>query len=104
MQYGLAQAKAQLSYLTQLVDAGQEVLIARHGQPLYKLVSWQANPEPAKQGSKSEPVGLADWQEALVLIRAKTKSGSPALKGSAQSPERSEADNFVAQWRRDARY
>jgi antitoxin (DNA-binding transcriptional repressor) of toxin-antitoxin stability system len=92
MQYGLAQAKAQLSYLTQLVDAGQEVLIARHGQPLYQLVSLQTKTPPAQKAALPESNGLVDWRERLAQTRAKTKPHEP------------EQGNFVAQWRQAERY
>jgi antitoxin (DNA-binding transcriptional repressor) of toxin-antitoxin stability system len=92
MQFGLAQAKAQLSYLTQLVDAGQEVLIARHGQPLYQLVALQTKTPSAPKAASPEPSGLAHWRERLVQTRAKTKPHVP------------EQDNFVAQWRQAERY
>ena len=44
MQYGLAQAKARLSELTHLVDAGEEVVIAKHGRPGYRLVAVSTPP------------------------------------------------------------
>lgn len=92
MQYGLAQAKAQLSYLTQLVDAGQEVLIARHGQPLYQLVALQTKTHKAAKTALPETSGLAHWRERLAQTRAKTK------------PSSQEQGNFVAQWRQAERY
>ena len=92
MQYGLAQAKAQLSYLTQLVDAGQEVVIARHGQPLYQLVSLQTKTHQVQKATLPEPHGLAHWRERLAQTRAKTKP-SPQDQG-----------NFVAQWRQAERF
>lgn len=92
MQYGLAQAKAQLSYLTQLVDAGQEVLIARHGQPRYRLVSLQAKITPTRSAVHAPPSGLADWAERLAQTRARSQAVA------------ADTGNFVAQWRQAERY
>lgn len=46
MLYGLAQAKARLSELTRLVDTGQEVVIAKHGRPGYRLVAVSKHQAP----------------------------------------------------------
>ena len=40
------QAKTQLSQLLQVVEQGEEVVIARAGVPIARLVSWQAQAQP----------------------------------------------------------
>lgn len=92
MQYGLAQAKARLSELTHLVDAGQEVVIARHGRPGYRLVAISALqvPNPADGAPSNPPGNLDDMADVIAGFRSKSRA-----------PHES---NFVAQWRKTARY
>ena len=96
MQYGLAQAKARLSELTHLVDAGEEVVIAKHGRPGYRLVAVSKPPaqsvRPSEMDSATEkpPTSLDDMASLLADLRSKTRA--------PQEP------NFVAQWREGARY
>ncbi len=95
MQYGIAQAKARFSELTHLVDTGQEVVIAKHGRPSYRLVRVSAAPMPEQHSAlrhTPKPVQtLLDMQASLHTIRSKTLA--PAVAG-----------NFVAQWRQESRY
>jgi antitoxin (DNA-binding transcriptional repressor) of toxin-antitoxin stability system len=55
------QAKTQLSQLLQVVEQGEEVVIARAGVPIARLVRWQA---PAQQvaapGAMRGQIQLAD--------------------------------------------
>lgn len=92
MQFGLAQAKARLSELTHLVDAGEEVVIAKHGRPGYRLVAVLGLPSKgsADSGSEKPPGSLDDMAEMLANLRSKSRL--------PKEP------NFVAQWREDARY
>ena len=92
MQYGLAQAKARLSELTHLVDAGQEVVIAKHGRPGYRLVAVSALQAQTLVGSGSEtpPKSLDDMADILAGFRSKSRA---PLEPS-----------FVAQWREGDRY
>jgi prevent-host-death family protein len=92
MQYGLAQAKARLSELTHLVDAGQEVVIAKHGRPSYRLVAVSARQAERSVDSAFEksPSSLDDMADVLATFRSKSRA--------PQEP------NFVAQWREGARY
>lgn len=98
MQYGLAQAKARLSELTTLVDAGEDVVIAKHGRPSYRLVAVAAkNTSPTPSSSSTvevddmPPASLDDMTDFLVQLRGKTRMppGSPG---------------FVAEWRAGERY
>jgi antitoxin (DNA-binding transcriptional repressor) of toxin-antitoxin stability system len=93
MQYGLAQAKARLSELTSLVDSGEEVVIAKHGRPSYKLIlvsGAQADGHQVVTASQV-PTGLGDM--ASFVAQTRGKSRAPAS-----------AESFVAQWRQSARY
>jgi prevent-host-death family protein len=67
MQVNVHEAKSQLSRLLELVEAGETVVIARHGQPVAQLV-----PAPRKGGfpfgiARAEPLVPAgdDWWQAL---------------------------------------
>lgn len=64
----LADAKARLSALLDAVEAGEEVVITRRGQPVARMVR--------EHGSAA---GSADWVERLRGFHA----GQPALSGSA---------------------
>jgi prevent-host-death family protein len=93
MQFGIAQAKARLSELTSLVDAGEEVVIAKHGRPSYKLVaatSVRAEASPTTLASPT-PTDLGDMNTFVEQIRSKS-----TLLESTES--------FVAEWRQGARY
>jgi antitoxin (DNA-binding transcriptional repressor) of toxin-antitoxin stability system len=64
----LADAKARLSALLDAVEAGEEVVITRRGQPVARIVR--------ERGAAS---GSSDWVERLRGFHA----GQPALGGSA---------------------
>lgn len=93
MQYGLAQAKARLSELTSLVDSGEEVVIAKHGRPSYKLILVSGEQADGYQvvTASQVPTGLGDM--AGFVMQTRGKSREPA-----------NAENFVADWRQSARY
>ncbi len=93
MQYGLAQAKARLSELTSLVDSGEEVVIAKHGRPSYKLILMSGAQAEGVQITLSNqvPNGLGDMTGFVAQTRGKSRP--PAS-----------AENFVAEWRQSARY
>jgi antitoxin (DNA-binding transcriptional repressor) of toxin-antitoxin stability system len=93
MQYGLAQAKARLSELTGLVDSGEEVVIAKHGRPSYKLILLSgAQADGSQTGAVQQtPTGLGDMAGFVAQMRRKSRA--PAS-----------AENFVAEWRQSARY
>jgi len=92
MQYGLAQAKASLSELTHLVDAGQEVVIAKHGRPGYRLVavSIRQAQSSGDDFAGKPPSGLDDMADLLASLGSKSRL--------PKEPD------FVAQWRDGARY
>lgn len=93
MQYGLAQAKARLSELTSLVDSGEEVVIAKHGRPSYKLILVSgAQAEGSQTVAASQvPTGLGEMAGFVAQMRGKSRA--PAS-----------VENFVAEWRQTARY
>jgi antitoxin (DNA-binding transcriptional repressor) of toxin-antitoxin stability system len=92
MQYGIAHTKAHFSELTHLVDTGQEVIIAKHGKPSYRLIRLDA--QPVRPPEATKPLqSLRDVQAWLHTLRSKTSAPACAPAG-----------NFVAQWRQDARY
>ena len=65
---GLAEAKAQLSALLDAVEAGEEVVITRRGQPVARVVR-----EPGPTGTS------ADWIERLRQLHG----DQPGPAGSA---------------------
>jgi antitoxin (DNA-binding transcriptional repressor) of toxin-antitoxin stability system len=55
------QAKTHLSQLLQEVEQGQEVVIARSGVPIARLVAWQAPAQPvAAPGAMRGQITLAE--------------------------------------------
>lgn len=55
------QAKTHLSQLLQEVERGQEVVIARSGVPVARLVAWSAPPRPvAPPGAMRGQIEVAD--------------------------------------------
>jgi antitoxin (DNA-binding transcriptional repressor) of toxin-antitoxin stability system len=55
------QAKTHLSQLLQKVEQGQEVVIARSGVPIARLVAWQAPSQPvAAPGAMRGQITLAE--------------------------------------------
>jgi prevent-host-death family protein len=93
MQYGLAQAKARLSELASLVDSGEEVIIAKHGRPSYRLISIQSTLThglPLIEKAPG-PSSLSDMVSFIAQTRRLTRAPS--------SPE-----NFVATLRKSERY
>ncbi len=93
MQYGLAQAKARLSELTSLVDSGEEVVIAKHGRPSYKLILVTGAQADSLHTAVTNqmPTSLGDMAGFVAQTRGKSR---PPVS----------AENFVAQWRQSARY
>jgi prevent-host-death family protein len=52
-------AKTHLSRLVEQVEAGQEIVIARAGRPVARLVPYRARSEPRKPGAWKGRVRLA---------------------------------------------
>ena len=58
------QAKTQLSKLLQQVEAGDEIVIARHGKPIARLVPLQRTATPRQLGSLRGKIWIApDFDE-----------------------------------------
>jgi antitoxin (DNA-binding transcriptional repressor) of toxin-antitoxin stability system len=93
MQFDMAQVMARLSELASLVDAGEEVVIVKHGRPSYKLVaatSVRAEASPTALASHT-PTDLGEMNTFVEQIRSK----STLLESTV---------GFVAEWRQGARY
>jgi prevent-host-death family protein len=54
------QAKSQLSALVEAVNAGEEVVIARAGKPVARLVPYRAQAEPRRPGGWEGRIWIAD--------------------------------------------
>lgn len=115
MQLGLAQAKARLSELTALVDAGHEVVIAKHGRPSYRLLPVMSDAGQNRALPQVAPGGLDDMAQFLALSRSKTRAPSsvakPAVKAASKAATKKTTQSapqppltFVEQWRGQARY
>ncbi len=60
----VSEAKARISQLLDLVAIGEEVLIARAGKPIAKLIPYQINQPPRKPGCWKGKVKIAkDFDE-----------------------------------------
>ena len=64
MQVNVHEAKSQLSRLLELVEEGETVVIARHGEPVAELVPARRKGFPFGIASKEPLVGAGDdwWQ------------------------------------------
>ena len=61
MQVNIHQAKTHLSRLVDRAAAGEEIVIARAGTPVARLVSLKSNPAPRKLGLYSgQPFKITD--------------------------------------------
>lgn len=101
MQYGLAQAKARLSELTLMVDAGQDVVLTKHGRPSYRLVALSNAAAADHADAQQAPSGLDDMAAFLMETRSKTLGAQRKTKIAKLDKS---AAGFVAQWRQTARY
>lgn len=111
MQLGIAQAKARLSELTALVDAGHEVVIAKHGRPSYRLLPVVGGAGQNQALPEAAPGGLDDMAQFLAQSRSKTSAPQSAVKPTAKSTAKLATKtaakapiSFVEQWRSQARY
>jgi prevent-host-death family protein len=63
-QVNVYEAKTQLSKLLQQVEAGDEIVIARHGKPIARLVPIQRTATPRQLGSLRGKIWIApDFDE-----------------------------------------
>ncbi|MGH4012644.1 MAG: type II toxin-antitoxin system Phd/YefM family antitoxin [Pseudonocardiaceae bacterium] len=64
-QVNVYEAKTQLSKLLEQVEAGDEIVIARHGKPVARLVPLQRTAVPRRLGSLRGKIWMApDFDEA----------------------------------------
>jgi prevent-host-death family protein len=61
----ISQAKAELSALIELVQKGNEVILAKAGKPVARLVAYSGPAEPRKPGSMSGEIVLAPDFDSL---------------------------------------
>ena len=61
------EAKSQLSALVEAVNAGEEVVIARAGKPVARLVPYRAQAEPRRPGGWEGRIWIADDFDAPLL-------------------------------------
>jgi prevent-host-death family protein len=54
------EAKTQLSALLKRVEGGEEIVIARSGQPIAKLVPWSAPEKPREPGAWKGQMWIAE--------------------------------------------
>jgi prevent-host-death family protein len=74
----IQQAKAQLSDLLSLVEAGEEVVIARQGKPVARLVQAQRPAHKRRPGTWKDSLPIADdFDEDLTL-----RCAGPVVGGS----------------------
>lgn len=60
IQRNVSEAKAELSSLLVKVEEGEEVVIARNGKPVARIVAYEARREPRKLGSMRGQIWIAD--------------------------------------------
>jgi prevent-host-death family protein len=56
----ISEAKAQLSALIEKVLAGQEVIIAKAGKPVAKLIRYERSEEPRRPGALRGKIKIAE--------------------------------------------
>lgn len=66
MQVNIHEAKTQLSRLLEMVEAGEPVIIARHGTPIAEIIQFRAKGFPfgAAKGDSLVPPG-DDWWKPM---------------------------------------
>ena len=62
---GIREAKNELSGLIREAHAGTEVVIARHGRPVARVVAYRAEPAPRKPGMFAEQIGIKPGFDAV---------------------------------------
>ncbi|MGI8817017.1 MAG: type II toxin-antitoxin system Phd/YefM family antitoxin [Pseudonocardia sp.] len=59
-QFNIYEAKTQLSKLVERVEAGDEIVLARNGKPVAKIVPLQRRTEPRQPGGWEGRIWMAD--------------------------------------------
>ncbi len=71
--YNIHEAKTNFSKIAEAVEAGAEIIIARAGKPIMRLVKYDEQPAKLKFGlfkGLMEPVSKEDWERMDEEIRA----------------------------------
>ena len=84
MQVSVSAAKAQLTDLVRRAEAGDEIVLTRHGQPAVRLV-----PAAGATGTERKPTREEKWQ-LLEQLRGSAK-GKPGFEGVTAA----DADKFL---------
>lgn len=79
----ISQAKAELSFLLEQVQSGQEVILAKAGKPIAKIVAWTGPAVPRKPGALAGQIWIApdfktlpdDMAEAFGMRLAASQAG-----------------------------
>jgi prevent-host-death family protein len=65
VQVSVTEAKAQLTDLVRRAEAGDEVILTRHGQPAARLVAIKATPDRATRRKIMQGLGRAGAAKAI---------------------------------------
>lgn len=61
----ISEAKAELSSLLEQVQKGEEVILAKAGKPIAKIVAWKGPAAPRKPGSLAGQIWISPDFDAL---------------------------------------
>jgi prevent-host-death family protein len=76
MRVTVTEAKGQLTELVRRAEAGEEVVLTRHGQPAVKLVSAAAKPSPEKKAAVLDRI----WKAAAANKKKRSGRGPSAAR------------------------
>lgn len=65
MIFSVHEAKTQLSKLLDLIEDGEEIVIARHGKPVARLVRAATGKKPQLDAMKGEISWVEGWERSL---------------------------------------
>lgn len=91
MQVNMLEAKSQLSRLVQAVLDGEEVILARNGEPVARITRYEPVGEARKPGALKGAIRMArDWDsaEANRQIEAALSAGTVFARGAQVSAAR----------------
>lgn len=60
IQRNVSEAKAELSSLLVKVEAGEDVVIARNGKPIARIIAYEPRKEPRKLGTMKGQIWIAE--------------------------------------------
>ncbi len=84
---GMAEAKAKLSELIDKVERGEEVVIARYGRPVVRLVQVEEGPKRRLFGALKGRIWMApDWDAAMTEEELSEWYGKDAAGDTSSTP------------------